>query len=281
MKNEVGLVLEGGGMRAIYTAGVLDYFLEHEIDFAYVVGVSAGVGCGLNYISRQVGRQKKIAKKSASDKNIVGFKSWLKTRSYFNLDYLYNEVPKEIYFDAETFKKSSVNFLAGCFNVETGKVDYFNKDDMIKSVKPIIATSSLPMISKMVTIDGQKYLDGGIKESIPIDKSMKDGNKKNVIILTNPVGYRKTKEPMLAFIKVLYHKYPKLIDALAKRHLVYNKTITKVEKMEKKGQVLVIRPSVDLGISRYSTDDEILAKAYEQGKKDAAKMHDQIMEFIK
>lgn len=281
MKNKVGLVLEGGGMRAIYTAGVLDYFLENKIEFKYIVGVSAGVACGLNYVSRQVGRQKEIAQKSAHDKNVVGIQCWLKTRSYFNLEYLYNELPKQIYFDQETFAKSPVKFLAGCFNVETGKVDYFDKDDMVKSIKPIIATSSLPLLSKMVTIKGHKYLDGGIKESIPIDQSMRDGNNKNVVILTNPVGYRKTKEPMLAFIKIMYRKYPKLIEALKKRHLVYNKTIEHVERMQKDGDVLVIRPSVDLGISRYSTDDDILEKAYEQGKKDAAKMSDQIKKFIK
>lgn len=281
MKNKVGLVLEGGGMRAIYTAGVLDYFLEHKIEFNYVVGVSAGVGCGLNYISRQVGRQKEIARKSASDKNIVGFRSWLRTRSYFNLDYLYSELPKQIYFDEETFKKSKVTFLAGCFNVEKGRVDYFDKDDMVKSLKPIIATSSLPLISKMVTIKGQKYLDGGIKASIPIDKSIEDGNKKHFVILTNPIGYRKSKEPMLAFIKILYRKYPKLIEALEKRHIVYNDTIEKIEKMQEEGCVLIIRPSVDLGITRYSTDDDILSHAYDQGMNDAAKLHDKIVKFIK
>lgn len=281
MKDKVGLVLEGGGMRAIYTAGVLDYFLENKIEFNYIVGVSAGVACGLNYVSRQIGRQKEIAQKSAHDKNVVGFQCWLKSRSYFNLEYLYKELPKQIYFDQETFEKSPVNFLAGCFNVETGKVDYFDKKDMEKSVKPIIATSSLPLLSKMVTINGHKYLDGGIKESIPIDKAMKDGYKKNVVVLTNPIGYRKKKEPMLAFIKIMYRNYPKLVEALKKRHIVYNETIERVEQMEKEGQVLVIRPSVDLGISRYSTDDEILEKAYEQGKVDAAKMSDQIKKFIK
>ncbi|MDL2212028.1 patatin family protein [Erysipelotrichaceae bacterium OttesenSCG-928-M19] len=280
MKYNAGLVLEGGGMRSSYTQGVLDYFMENDIDFTYVVGVSAGVGCGMNFISKQIGRACKLSVDYGNDKRVAGFSSFIKHGQYFNLDTIYNKLDKEVFFDNETFAKSDTTFYAGCFNVETGDVEYFDKADMITSKDAVIASNSLPLISKIVTINDKKYLDGGIRDSIPFNKSLADGNKKNVIILTNPIEYRRKKESTILLISILYFRYPKLIEALKRRHLVYNEMLEKINKMEANNEVFVIRPSIALEVSRYSRDKETLMTAYNQGKADAQRLKGDLIKYL-
>lgn len=280
MKYEAGLVLEGGGMRAVYTNGVLDFLMENNIDFNYIVGVSAGSGSGMNFVSKQIGRMNTISVEYGNDKRVIGPANLLKHGSYFNLEYIYKHLDKEVFFDYDAFFNSTTKFYAGCFNLKTGDVDYFSKEELKKSLDPIIATSSLPLLSKIVTVDGVKYLDGGIRDSIPLNKSIKDGNKKNVIILTNPKEYRRKPESSLLLIKILYFRYPKLIEALKRRHTVYNDMIDKIAKMEKNNEVFVIRPTVALNVSRYTQDKESLTEAYNQGKRDAKKMKDALLRYL-
>jgi len=281
LKYEAGLVLEGGGMRAAYTQGVLDFFMENKIDFTYIVGVSAGVGCAMNFITKQIGRACKLSVDYANDKRIVGFGNLIRYGQYFNLDTIYNKLDKEVFFDHDAFRRSDTTFYAGCFNVDTGVVEYFSKKEMAASTKPIIASSSLPLISKIVEIRGNKYLDGGIKDSIPINRSIADGNKKNVVILTNPIEYRREKESSLPLIKILYFRYPKLIAALKERHNVYNKTVEMINQMEENHEVFVIRPSKKLSVSRYSKDKETLMEAYNQGYEDAREREDELLKYLK
>lgn len=280
MKYEAGLVLEGGGMRAVYTNGVLDFMMENDIDFTYIVGVSAGSGSAMNFVSKQIGRMNKISVDYGNDKRVIGPLNLIKHGSYFNLEFIYKHLDTEVFFDYDAFYNSTTKFYAGCFNVATGDVDYFSKDYMKKSIEPIIATSSLPLLSKIVTIDGVKYLDGGIRDSIPLNKSLADGNKKNVIILTNPKEYRRKPESSLFLIKILYRKYPKLIEALKRRHTVYNDMIDRIAEMEKNNEVFVIRPTTALGVSRYTQDKESLTKAYNQGKEDAKKMKNDLLAYL-
>ncbi|MDF9867634.1 putative patatin/cPLA2 family phospholipase [Bacilli bacterium PM5-3] len=280
MKYEAGLVLEGGGMRASYTQGVLDFFMENDIDFTYIVGVSAGVGCGMNFISKQIGRACTLSVEYGDDKRVVGIGNLIKHGQYFNLDTIYNKLDKEVFFDYDAFNKSDTTFYAGCFNILSGEVEYFSKKSMENSTKPIIATSSLPLLSKIVEINGKKYLDGGIKDSIPLNKSLQDGNKKNVVILTNPIEYRRPKESSLPLVKVLYFRYPKLIEALKQRDTVYNNMLDKINEMEKNNEVFVIRPSKALSVSRYTKDKETLMEAYNQGKSDAKNKKDLLIKYL-
>jgi predicted patatin/cPLA2 family phospholipase len=275
------LVLEGGGMRSAYTQGVLDYFIENDIDFNYIVGVSAGVGCAMNFITKQKGRAIKLGVDYASDKRVVGLQCWLKNRQFFNLDVLYNILDKEVFFDEEAFKKSKTILKTGCFNLGTGNVDYFDKEALVLSKDPVIASNSLPLLSKIVKINGNKYLDGGMKDSIPLNKAIADGNKKAIIILTNPIDYVRQKESTLWLMKIFYRKYPLLLDAMSKRHIVYNDMVKKINKMADNNEVFVIRPSKKLNVTRYSKDKETLMEAYHQGISDAKANHQALLHYLK
>lgn len=269
MKYNAGLVLEGGGMRSTYTQGILDYFMENDIDFSYVVGVSAGVGTAMSFISKQTKRALKQSITGSQDKNMMGIRSLIKNGSFFNLDAIFNKLDKEIYFDYDAFFKSDTIFKIGCFNLETGEVDYFEKDDLKDNNDVAIASNSLPLISKIVKINGNKYLDGGMKDSIPLNKSLADGNKKNLVILTNSKDYVRKKESSMRLIKLFYFRYPKLIEALERRHIVYNEMVEFINEAEDNHDLFVIRPSISLEVSRYSQDENVLKKAYDQGYEDA------------
>lgn len=280
MKYKASLVLEGGGMRSAYTNGVLDYFMENDIDFEYIVGVSAGSGTAVNFISKQKKRSCVLNIDYAKDKRVVGFNNWLFHGSYFNLRNLYTIIEDEVYFDKEAFNKNSVDFRCGCFNIETGKVEYFNKREIETSIEPLIATSSLPIVSKYVKIRNQKYLDGGIVDSIPFLKSVDDGNEKHVIVLTNPIEYVREPEKSLWLMKLIYFRYPELIKAMSIRHDVYNNTLEMINKLEQENKIFVIRPSKKLSVSRYTRDSKTLTEAYEQGISDAKDLKDSLINYL-
>lgn len=280
MEYNCALVLEGGGMRAAYTNGVLDYFLDHDIDFSYIVSVSAGVGCAMNYIAKDKGRALKLSIDYASDKRVISVSNLLFKGGYFNLDTIFNVLDKEVPFNYEQFYKSNAKLELGCFNLATGDVDYFNKEDIKKDNRCVIASNSLPMLSKIVEYNGQKYLDGGMRDSIPLNKAIEDGYQKQVIVLTNPKEYKRQKESALPLIKVIYHKYPKLIEAMERRHLVYNEMVERINELEAQGKVFVIRPSVKLDVSRYTKDEKTLREAYDQGASDIAKVKDDLLAYL-
>lgn len=280
MKYNAGLVLEGGGMRSTYTQGVLDFFMENNIDFSYIVGVSAGVGSAMSFISKQPKRALKQSIIGSQDKNIMGIRSLIKNGAFFDLDAIFNRLDKEIYFDYDTFFKNDTTFKIGCFNLDTGEVDYFDKVDLKVNNDAAIASNSLPLLSKIVKIGKYKYLDGGMKDSIPLNKSLADNNKKNVIILTNAKTYRRKKESSMFFIKLFYHNYPKLIQSLEKRHIVYNEMVDYINKGEENKELFVIRPSIALEVSRYSRDEHVLRKAYEQGYEDAKSSLNDLKEYL-
>lgn len=268
-KIKTGLVLEGGAMRGIYTAGVLDVFMDHGITFDGVIGVSAGALHGCSFVSGQKGRSIRYYMKYRSDKHFMSLWNLLRTGDVVGEKFCYHEIPERLDpYDYEAFLKSKTKFYAVCTNVETGKAEYLQITDMRGQVDIMRASASMPYVSRIVHYKGRKLLDGGCADSIPVEAFRKMGYEKNVVILTRNDGYvKKPENPKLA--KAVYRRYPNFVRTLRRRHLVYNHTIEEIHKLEKEGSIFVIRPSVELTIGRMEKDPEMIHQVYEIGRKDA------------
>lgn len=282
--NKVGLVLEGGGMRGSYTSGILDYFMEKELYLPYVIGASAGAGNALSYVSKQLGRTKKATVDSVEDPSYINYRNLIKHGYLINMDLLFDEFPnRKIPFDYDTYFKSEQECVIVTTNCKTGKANYFKKKDT-KSRQDLMsycrASSSLPFASPFVNINGEPHLDGGIADSIPIKKSISDGNDKNIIILTRDKSYRKSQSRIIYLLKRMYSKYPKLQEALLLRYKVYNETLDFIDKLEDENKVFVIRPSKPVAISRTEKSKEKLTELYNEGINDAKRLYDSICEWI-
>ena len=267
---KVGLILEGGAMRGLYTAGVLDVFLENEdIKIDTIIGVSAGALFGVNYKSRQKGRVLRYNLKYAKDERYMGFKSLVKTGDIVNREFCYDEIPNKLdVFDNDTYKKTPEEFYAVVTNLDTGKPEYIKIDDAQKDLEYLRASGSMPYVSKIVQIDGKKYLDGGTSDSIPVDEMMKMGVDKVIVVLTRPIEYRKKKSsPRVS--KWYYKRYPNYIDTLNNRYKMYNSEVEKVISLEKDKKIFVIRPSRKVEIKRIERDTEKLQEMYDLGVEDA------------
>ncbi len=266
---KIGLVLEGGGMRGAYTSGVLEAFMEENIRFPYVIGVSAGANNGANFVAEQKDRGEKVFVDYVNHKEYSGFKYWLKDESYFNMDFLFDVLPNKLApFDYETFMDSETVFKVCATNAQTGRAEYFKKSDyqdrdFIATV--LKASSSLPIISAPVEINNQLYFDGGITDSIPLEKSIKDGNKHNVLVLTRDKDYRKRRQLLGLYSKHYLKKHPKVLEALEKRHIIYNSTLEKIEELEEEGFVFVFRPIEEIKVGRLEKDTNKLRQIYKQG----------------
>lgn len=277
-----GLVLEGGGHRGIFTAGVLDVFLENNISFDGVIGVSAGAVHGASFLSKQKGRSLRYALKYCNDKRYMGLGSLLKTGDYFNVDFCYYQLPQVLDpFDNETFENQKTAYYTVSTDVNTGEAVYHQcttlRDDYIKW---IVSSASMPLVAKIVEVDGQKLLDGGVADSIPEAAFRKMGYTKNVVILTQPKGYEKSKNSMLPLIKRIYKKYPKFIEAVENRHIVYNQELKDLEDLEKSGDVLVLRPRQELVASRTERNPEKMQETYNQGREIALAELEKIKAFL-
>lgn len=278
-----GLVLEGGGHRGIFTAGVLDVFLENNISFDGVIGVSAGAVHGASFLSKQKGRSFRYALKYCNDKRYMGLGSLLKTGDYFNVDFCYYQLPQVLDpFDNETFENQTSAYYTVSTDVNTGEAVYHQcktlRDDYIKW---IVSSASMPLVARIVEIDGQKLLDGGVADSIPEATFRKMGYTKNVVILTQPKGYEKSKNSMLPLIKRIYKKYPKFVEAVENRHVVYNQELRDLENLEKSGDVFVLRPKSELVASRTERNPEKMQETYNQGRILALEEIEKIKEFLK
>lgn len=273
MKNnetkKTGLVLEGGAMRGMYTAGVLDVFLENGITFDGVMGVSAGAITGCSYISGQLGRTIRYNVKYCKDKRFMSFYSFLKTGDLVGNQFCYHELPEVLDpYDNEAFKASGVEFYVTCTNLETGKPEYIKMHDMFDDIDYMRASASMPYVSQIVEKDGMKLLDGGCSDSVPVRAFMNMGYEKNVVVLTRPADYRKKPEKQ-GLAKLVYRKYPKFVATLLGRADAYNKMADDIQALEAKGEIFVIRPKTPLKIGRMSHDKEEILAAYERGKADA------------
>lgn len=276
-----GLVLEGGGMRGVYTAGVLDFFLEKNILFENVYGVSAGAVNGCNFLSGQKGRTLRINVNYMRDKRYASVRSFLTTGDFFGVKMCYDTVPNQLdLYDYEAYRQYQGNFYAVVTNCLTGKAEYKKIKDMKKGLIYVRASSSLPLLSRDVMINGIPYLDGGIADSIPIRRAQKDGNRKNVIILTRDISYQKEKSSLQPLIAARYVKYPNLVKSIQRRHLVYNRTLAYIRSLEKKGKVFVIRPEYPVTIGRLEKDGEKLNALYRQGYEDAKKKYKALMKYL-
>lgn len=278
---ESGLVVEGGGMRGIYTAGVLDFFMEKNIYFDDCYGVSAGACHLSSYLSKQRGRSLKVTLDYINDKRYCSINSLIKTGDMFGVEMLYNRIPNElVLYDYETFNKFKGNFYSVVTNCKTGKAEYMKIQDMKKDIVNVRASSSLPLLSRIVEINGEEYLDGGITDSIPIKKSIEDGHHKNVVILTRDKTYRKSKASFLNIFKIKYKKYPNLVKAIEDRYKMYNNTIDFIEEKRKNGEVFVIQPKGPVNISRVEKDKTKLKALYDEGYNDAKECYEDLIKFI-
>ena len=276
-----GLIIEGGGMRGIYTAGVLDFFMEKDLYFDDCYAVSAGACHAASYYSKQIGRSLKVTLDYIHDKRYCSVNSLIKTGDLFGVEMLYNRIPNElVLYDYDTFNKFGGNFHSVVTNCNTGKPEYIKIKDMEKDIVAVRASSSLPLLSRIVEINGQQYLDGGISDSIPIKKSIEDGHKKNIVILTRDKTYRKTKSSFSHIFKIKYKKYPNLVKAIENRYKMYNDTLDFIEDKRKSGEVFVIQPKEPVNISRVEKDKTKLKALYDEGYNDAKECYEELIKFI-
>ena len=257
------LILEGGTLRPIFSAGVMDALLDNNSTFPYCIGVSAGITNGISYISQQRGRNLEVVTKYRNDKRYLGYRNFLKCKSLFGLDFVFDEIPnKLIPFDMDTYKKYPGKVLVGVTNAKTGKTEYLDGKNLDDKATMLRATCALPIFFPVIKLNGNEYYDGGICD--PIKKAIEDGNDKHLIILTQPKGYKKelSKKNVLV-AKLLNNKYPNLKDALLNRHDSYNETVRFCEELEKQGKALILRP--EFSLESFEKDVDKLKANYNHG----------------
>lgn len=279
-EKKTGLVLEGGGMRGIYTAGVLDVFMDKGIVFDGVLGVSAGAIHGCSYVSGQRGRNIRYYKKYCNDKRFMSFRNFIFTGDIVGEQFCYHDLPEKLEpFDYDTFDKSSMEFYVGCSNVETGKPEYIRITDMKAEIDLLRASASLPYVSRIVNVKGMKLLDGGCTDSIPVKAFRDMGFTKTVVVLTQHRGYVKKAEKNM-FTNIIYRKYPQFVQAVKNRPNTYNQTVKEIERLEAAGKIFVIRPSRPLEIDRTKANPGELQAAYDAGMEDALAQLDTMINWM-
>ncbi len=272
MDPKIGLVLEGGGMRGLYTAGVLDVMMERGFLPDVICGTSAGVTFGVNLPSGQKGRVIRYNTRYAGRKDFVSIHSFLTTGNVVNVPFSYDRLPHELDpFDNEAFMSSGVDFYATVTNLLTGEAEYLKLEDCDRQMDYIRASASLPFLSQEVVIDGVPYLDGGISDNIPVDRCLEEGCDRLVIVLTKPAGYVRTGS-MAPLGRLVYHKYKNLIRTMERRSERYNECLRKIERLESEGKALVIRPSRDVKISRLERNKGKMMEMYSLGVEDASRI---------
>lgn len=275
------LILEGGGSRGLYTAGVLDAFLDYDINFDNCYSVSAGATFGQNFITRQRKRSYDVTMKYMNDWRYCSKRSLFLTGDMVGAKFVYDTIPNKLApADYEAFAKNPTNFYTVCANVETGQVEYLLVKDLKRDMNMIRASASLPIISRMVEIDGKKYLDGGILDSIPVKYSLEHGNDKAVVILTQHKGFVKKPSSEVTYIKKLYgRKYPLFAQAAATRHVRYNEALDFIDEHEGK-DVFVLRPKMPVEVARMELNRDKLDKLYHDGYADAVERLDELRQFL-
>ena len=279
---KTGLVLEGGAMRGMYTAGVLDVMMENHVGVDGVIGVSAGAVFGCNYKSKQIGRVIRYNTKYCSDERYVSLKSLIKTGDLYGAEFCYNELPTRLDpFDVKTYQENPVDFYVTCTDVHTGRPVYHlcNRGDA-EDIQWMRASASMPLVSRIVSVGGYDLLDGGISDSIPIRWFLKQGYKKNIVVLTQPAGYRKKPTRMIPMFKVFMRKYPEIAKAMKRRHRNYNGSLKAVKKLEERGEVFLLQPSEPITIGRTEKDPEKLKRVYQLGRQDAQRHLQEMKNFL-
>jgi predicted patatin/cPLA2 family phospholipase len=283
MKNQKHLktafVLEGGAMRGLYSAGVLDVFMQNNISTDAIYGVSAGALFGINFKSKQIGRAIRYNLKYAHEKNYMGLYSLITTGNIMNKEFCFNKLVNELdKFDFDTFNESPIDFYAVVTNVETGSAEYIKITDARYGLEALRASGSMPFVSRCVDFEGVKYLDGAISDPIPLQKALDDGYEKIVVVLTRPDGYQKSKERMP--YKMFYKKYPNFVKTAMNQPEIYNRTLDLIKKYEKEGKIIVLRPSKDLKIARVEKNLEKLTAIHKLGVDDCILNLDRIRDYL-
>lgn len=279
---KTGLILEGGAMRGMFTAGVMDVMMEAGITFDGVVGVSAGAAFGCNYKSGQIGRVIRYNTRFCADRRYSGLGVLIREGNLFSTPFCYEEVPIiHDPFDFDAYESSSMEFYVVCTDVETGKPVYHRYEGRNDhGFDWIRASASMPLVSQIVEIEGQMLLDGGISDSIPVRYFESIGFCRNVVVLTQPKGYRKKKNSLIPLMKMKYRKYPDLVNTMANRHLVYNETLAYIAEQERAGKLLVIRPEQALDIGKAEKNPDRLKAVYELGRNAAMDRLDEIRAYL-
>lgn len=280
--HNVALVLEGGGFRGIYTAGVLDSLLLDQMRFRYVIGVSAGAAYGVSYISGQYQRNLAV-NRYVNDPRYCSWGNLLKKGTYFDWEFVYRTMPLQMVpFDYNAFYESPSNMHVVVTNIVTGKPEYkqlkTNNPEMFRDW--LTATSSLPFISKPKVINGNLYMDGGLSDSIPVKRALADGNQRAVVVLTRPADYRKPSLKNDLLLKLTYRKYPKLVQLIKQRADCYNQTIDELNRLEKEGRVFVIRPLEAIPVSRLENNPINLQKVYDSSRNQMVTLLPQLKQWL-
>lgn len=279
---KTGLVLEGGAMRGLFTAGVLDVMMEHGISYDGAIGVSAGAVFGSNYKSKQIGRAIRYNKRFCGDKRYGSLSSLIRTGDIYETKFCYETIPTKLdIFDAKTYRENPMEFYVTCTDLVTGKPVYHPcmKGDA-EDIRWMQASASMPIVSKIIHLDGYELLDGGISDSIPLKKIESMGYNRNVVILTQPLDFKKEKNKLLPIARILLRKYPKVIQAIADRHIRYNETTAYIRKKELRGEVFVIRPPEALHISSTESNPEELERVYQLGRRTAMEVIDDLKAYL-
>lgn len=277
-------VLEGGALRGLYTAGVLDYLYEKKVNIDCIIGVSAGALFGVNYFSKQPGRVLRYNKKYCNDDRYISLKSLITTGNIVNKKFAYYKITKELDpFDEKEFIESKKDYYAVCTNIETGLPEYIKVDKPIDQLEVLRASSAMPFVSKIVKYNNKKYLDGAIGDSIPVLKALEMGYDRVVVILTQPYEYVKKEltDKYLRHTIKKYKKYPRFVKASFDRPKIYNETLSKIKELEKNKEIFVIRPSSSVEINAIKKTPQELQNAYDIGKSDAAKLYSRLIKYLK
>ena len=277
-----GLILEGGAMRGMFTSGVLDVFLENGIDFDGAIGVSAGATFGCNFKSKQIGRAIRYNKRFSHNWRYCSIRSLIFTGDLYGADFCYNKLPNELdIFDLETYRNNPIEFYCVASDCVTGEPVYKKLETCdARDLTWMRASASMPLASSVVEVDGYKLLDGGMTDSIPLKYFESLGYNRNVVILTQPRDYQKKPAGLMGLMKIMLKKYPKLVDAMSRRHIVYNEETADVFAKADSGEVFVICPKEPLGISRTEKDPNELQRVYDQGRSLATELLPEIKRFL-
>ena len=279
---KTGLILEGGAMRGLFSAGVMDVLMENNIVFDGAIGVSAGAAFGWNYKSQQPGRVIRYNTRFAKDPRYASFRSWLKTGNLFGAEFCYRTIPNELdLFDAQIFAQNPMEFYVVCTDLQTGKAVYQKCSQVDETCfEWMRASASMPVFSRVVTIDGRPLLDGGMADSIPLRFFEKIGYDTNVLILTQPDGYQKKPNRLFPLIRLCLRKYPQAAQTMQHRHEQYNQTLAYIKQQESTGKILVIRPDTALSIGRVEHHTDRMLAVYQQGRRVAERRLDEIRSFL-
>ncbi len=278
---KVQLILEGGGMRGVYTAGVLDFFMEKGIKFLNVIGVSSGACNAVSYKSWQHKRNIEIYVDYAHDERYCSIRSLLRHGNIFGFDFIFNVLSKEIVpFDYHAFNKSPITVEVVVTNIVTGLPEYYPINDMDEDLPYLRASCSIPALSRIVSYQVKKMLDGSVVDSIPVKYSIESGYEKQVVVLTRAAGYRKKRMRSMRMARVRYPRYPKLAAALRNRYARYNRTLELINALEAENKIFVIRPARAVTVGRFEKDREKLMELYNQGYNDVKDRYDELLGFI-